>query len=225
MSQGEPVTSFVRAARVLGVEADCGPDALQKAFRAAVKRAHPDRPGGDAARLRAVIEAHELLRGRRETSPAPSPAILTITPGEALAGLRRPLPAADGTIRFARLPAGLRAGDRVRLGAEILTIAIKSQAGLSVIGDHLCLSIEVEPALMRQGGEVGVQTPAGSRALRVTRQDAIRGLARVAGAGLPARGSRPQGDLLVWLKPMDLPQAGETSAQVKLRRFAAAWAA
>ena len=228
MSQGEPVTCYVRAAQILGVEADCGPDVLRAAFRAAVKRAHPDRPGGDAARLRAVIEAHELLRGRiaapRLVRPAPPP-ILTITPAEALGGFRRPMGSAEGAVRHARLPPGLRAGDQVRIGEEVLTVAIASLAGLSVIGDHLCLSHEVDPALLRQGGSIEVATPTGLQQLRVTRQDAVRGLVRVAGAGLPARGRRPQGDLLVWLKPMVLPQAFETPARLKLRQFAAAWAA
>lgn len=228
MSQGEPFIAAAWAAELLGVDAACGPDTLRAAFRAAVKRAHPDRPGGDAARLRAVIEAHDLLRSRLPPlalSPPPSP-ILTITPAEAMSGLRRPVRGADGAPRIARLPAGLRAGDRVRLGGEVMTVAVGSHGGLSVIGDHLCARLEAEAALLRQGGVVQVETPTGRRELRVTRQDAVRGLARLAGAGLPARGRRPQGDLLVWLKPAEAAAEPEaTPARVKRRRFAAAWAA
>ncbi len=227
MSQGEPVIDAARAAEQLGVEWPCEPDALRAAFRAAVKRAHPDRPGGDAAKLRAIIEAHELLRGQPPSVASPrntAPLILEITPVEALRGLRRAV-LCDGALREMRLPAGLRAGDRVRLGGALRTVTITSQDGLAVIGDHLCVSVEVEPQWLRQGGALEVTTPLGSRQLRITRQDAVRGLSRIVGAGLPARGDRMQGDLLVWLKPMAAVEPAQTPAQTKLRRFAAAWAA
>ena len=230
MRQGDPVIDAARAAHLLGVDAACGPDALRAAFRAAVKRVHPDRPGGDAEQLRAVIEAYEHLRARTALQPVTSvrpapPPILEISPIEALTGLRRPVVAADGEARSARLPAGLRAGDRVRLDGDVLVVAIVSQDGLAVIGDHLCVSLEIDGALLRQGGSAQVETPMGARQVRITRQDAIRGLARLSGEGLPARAGRPRGDLLVWLRPARVQERVETSARAKLRRFTADWAA
>lgn len=224
-----------RAGRILGVDPACGlacrPDALRAAYRAAVKRAHPDRLGGDADQLRAVIEAYDHLRTRPALPPvtamrrAAPPPLLEITPIEALTGARRPVVTIDGRLRHARLPAGLRAGDRVRLDGRVLTVAIASQGGLAVIGDHLCVSLEVDDAVLRQGGSVRVDTPRGGRQLRITPQDAVRGLARLSGEGLPARAGRPLGDLLVWLRPSTVRGGFETSARAKLRRFAADWAA
>jgi curved DNA-binding protein len=223
-----------RAAEVLGVALDCGLDPLAAAFRVSVKRVHPDRPGGDAAQLRAVIEAYDLLRAR-PLLPAPSgamapppPPILEITPIEALNGLRRAATAPDGRSRQARLPPGLRAGDKVRLGGEVLTVAIAGDSALAVIGDHLCISLTVEPAWVRTGGALHVETPRGPRTVRVTRQDAVRGLTRLTGEGLPARGARPAGDLLVRLiarvEPVD-QEPYESPTRLKLRRFTADWAA
>ncbi|HEY2659313.1 MAG TPA: molecular chaperone DnaJ [Caulobacteraceae bacterium] len=230
MSQGEPAIDAARAAQTLGVDPACGAEALRVAFRVAVKRAHPDRPGGDADRLRAVIGAYEYLRAYPALEPVTTirrapPPILEITPLEALTGVRRPVAASDGGVRCARLPAGLRAGDRVRLAGDVLVVTITSQGGLAVIGDHLCVSLEVESGVLRQGGSVRVDTPMGARHLRITRQDAIRGLARLTGEGLPARAGRPRGDLLVWLRPALARERVETTARAKLRRFTADWAA
>ena len=236
MSQGDSVFEAAKAARLLGVDPDCAEDTLAAAFRAQVKLCHPDRPGGDPERLRAVIAAYHGLRARpripRSAAPrtapvrAPSPTIFEISAMEALQGVRRAVGAAGGRSRLARLPAGLRAGERVRLGGEVMTIAIVSAGAFGVIGDHLCLTQMVEPQVLRQGGLVAVETPDGPRQVRITRQDAIRGLARLSGAGLPARGARPQGDLLIWLKAEAASEdRPETPAQVKLRRFTADWAA
>lgn len=57
------------ARRVLGLDAADGPERLAGAFRSAVKRTHPDRPGGDVMRFREVLEAYRLLQ-----SQTPSPA-------------------------------------------------------------------------------------------------------------------------------------------------------
>ena len=50
------------ARRVLGLPAgDHDPDTVRRAYRAAVRRHHPDRPGGDAVRFRRSVLAFELL--------------------------------------------------------------------------------------------------------------------------------------------------------------------
>ena len=46
---------------ILGVGRDVGPDALRTAYRRACLRTHPDKPGGCAARFRAVVAAYETL--------------------------------------------------------------------------------------------------------------------------------------------------------------------
>ncbi len=229
MRPGKNVLPLTEAARRLGVAADCSPEALQAAYRAAVKAAHPDRPGGDEARLREVIEAYARLKGAQAEAvasarPAPSP-ILEITPQAAVVGGRLPTHAPDGRPIFVNLPAGLRAGDRVRVAGEVRAVTISVEDGLSVIGDHLCLSVDVAPHVLRQGGSLTVDTPMGPRTLRVTRQDGVRGLVRVAGKGLPPRAGKPRGDLLLHLHPAAAAAAPTSDAEDKRRRFAEDWAA
>jgi hypothetical protein len=55
-----------RALSVLGLGEDAGRTSVRRAYSALVRRYHPDRNGGDRSheqRLRAVIEAYQLLRG------------------------------------------------------------------------------------------------------------------------------------------------------------------
>ncbi len=66
---------LVAARRILGVAPGARPDEVERAFRAVVARAHPDR-GGDAARFREAVAARDLLRGsgraaRAGARPAP----------------------------------------------------------------------------------------------------------------------------------------------------------
>jgi curved DNA-binding protein len=218
----------VSAARLLGVAVGEGPEGLKRAFRAAVKAAHPDRPGGDAEQLRRVIEAYEWLKAAAPppsaARPDPTP-ILEISPVEALCGGRHLTATADGRRIYVGLPPGLRAGDQVRVAGQIRVVAIAGEAGAAVIGDHLCLSVEVGPRLLSLGGTVLVETPVGPRSVRITRQDAIRGLVRVVGKGLPPRAGRPRGDLLLRLRPAAPGAAEASESEDKLRRFTADWAA
>jgi curved DNA-binding protein len=216
------------ALRCLEVEAGADAAVLRRAFHAAVKASHPDRPGGDAARLRAAVEAYRLLQPRSSPQPASPPprrraAVLEITPAEAVTGGRRSLPGADGGDAAVLLPAGLRAGDRVRVAGRLLTVTVRGNGRMSVIGDHLCITVAVAPGLLRTGGRLTVTTPQGVRAFWVSGRDGARGLARLAGEGLPARGERPRGDLFIRLKPA--ASDVETPAQSKLRQFMADWAA
>jgi len=235
MSQGEYPPEIARAARLLGVDDWQDPQALKTAFRTAVKRVHPDRPGGDAGRLRAVIEAYDLLKAPAPArSPRPAPrqsgrpaakAVLEITPTEAMCGGRHPIRTKDGRDLFIRLPPGLRAGDQVRVAGELCRVSVASLDGLSVLGDHLCVSATASAMILRYGGAITVSTPLGPRAVRISRQDGERGLVRVAGRGLPPRGEHPRGDLLVRLFAAPQGAPAETMTQDKLRRFVADWAA
>src|SRR3569623_839752 len=106
------------ARAILGLPPLAGPHEVRAAFREAAKRAHPDRPGGDAARFRAVIEAHETLTAALALPPPPLEDTLSITPLMALQGGAREIVLADGRrIRIA-LPAGLRDGERLRAAGK-----------------------------------------------------------------------------------------------------------
>jgi curved DNA-binding protein len=81
----------------------------------------------------------------------------------------------------------------------------------------------VASGVLEQGGRAAVATPLGEKVLWVSRRVAQRGLVRLEGQGLPARGGHPQGSLFVRLVPDT--GAPESAAREQLRKFAAAWAA
>jgi curved DNA-binding protein len=68
---GDGRSMTARSARArLGVGPGADERALRAAFREAAKRNHPDRPGGDPAAFREIMEAYRVLR---EDSAAPAP--------------------------------------------------------------------------------------------------------------------------------------------------------
>jgi curved DNA-binding protein len=216
-----------RARTVLGLRGPADEAATRAAFRRAVKATHPDRPGGDAAKLREVVEAYELLKAAPAPAPlppAPKPApreVLEISPALAAFGGEAMARLADGRRIAVSLPAGLRDGDRVRAGETMLTVTVRGAEGLALRGDDLWLTADL-PDDAPWGGRLPVETPAGPRAVWVDRRALRRGLVRLSGAGLPARGPHSAGDFFVRLRP----SAGcESGARSRLRAFTAAWAA
>ena len=216
--------------RILGVTP--GPDAasLRRAFVQAVKASHPDRPGGDAARLRAVVAAYALLKARPGAVAPPARAAaalarpLIITPAQAVIGGSAVVELSGERQVRVTLPPGLRHGDRVRIDGRLLAVSVRAGAGAAVLGDHLCLTADVEPDLLRHGGRVTVSGPAGEHVVWVSRAAAGRGFVRVTGLGLPARAGHPCGHLFVRLRP-SAAHLPERASRDLLRRFAAAWAA
>jgi len=81
----------------------------------------------------------------------------------------------------------------------------------------------LDRALLDQGGRVSLETPLGPRDVWITRKASARGLIRLAGDGLPARGRHRQGDLFIRLQAAS--ETASSAARTLLRRFAAAWAA
>jgi curved DNA-binding protein len=213
---------------VLGVAAGADPRQLRLAYLAAVKAVHPDKPGGDSERLRRVVEAYDALRSRPapvpESPPPPAFQRLEISPAEAMIGGVRWIELAGAGEIQARLPPGLRMGDRVGVSGVAMIVVVVAGEGAAVIGDHLCLTIEVDRAILTGGGVLDVETPSGTRRVRVSRQDGARGLVRVPDAGLPPRGRHGRGDLFIRLEAAAIESA-LTPAQRLLRRFTAAWAA
>lgn len=225
-----------QARLVLNAPAGADEDTLGKAYRAAVKSAHPDH-GGDAERLREVVEAHRLLKslaaGRISFPPmaqpqaaAPKPYSLEITVPEALFGGRRRLRLEGRTVEV-KLPEGLRAGEMLRLsragpqGCDLFVrISIAADPDLAVRGDDLWLRA-VAP--LDYGGRLEIDTPRGRRAVWLSRKVGSKRLLRLGGEGLPARGQRRAGDLIVRLEAAEAPVV--TPAREMLRRFAGTWAA
>jgi len=226
MSEG--AISITQARLILGVDAAAGDEVLRRAFRAAVKASHPDRPGGDGERLRQVIEAYRLLNPGSVVRPQPRSrsrlSRLTITPEDVLFGGWRPVRLDDGRTVRLHLPIGLREGERISIDGKVMAVSIAGGVGAAVLGDHLCLTVQVEPSLLRQGGRLVVETPTGPRSLWLTAQDGVRGLVRVAGQGLPPRGRYGRGHLFIRLQAVH-ETPSQTEAEDKRRRFNAAWAA
>jgi curved DNA-binding protein len=231
MASDDPIT--LKAAReVLGVGPMADGGQVRRAFREAAKAAHPDRAGGDAERFRRVVEAYRRLqslpapRDRIIQPPAtrpPEPSILSITPLVSLRGGTTEHRLADGRLARIRLPEGLRTGDRVRIGELRLSIVVRRAADMLVRGDDLWINVSISERALAEGGRIALETPLGRRIVWVTRKAAERGLVRLEGQGLPARGRHRQGHLFLRLAP----KAGQadSAARVLLRRFAAAWAA
>ncbi|MFL5298430.1 MAG: DnaJ domain-containing protein [Phenylobacterium sp.] len=223
----------IKAAReLLGVGPLAGAGEIRRAFREAAKRAHPDRPEGDEQRFRRVVAAYHRLqppphRGERIVQPpaprAPEPAILTLDPLVCLRGGSVEHTLADGRRIRVRLPPGLRTGDVVRAGEARLTIVLRGSPDMLVRGDDLWASVDVPPRVLADGGRVALETPVGRRIVWLSKKAGERGLVRLVGQGLPARGQHPQGHLFLRLSPA----TGEahSAARTLLRRFTAAWAA
>ncbi len=222
--------SLKYAREVLGVTSEQTPGEVRLAFRAAAKRAHPD-SGGDEATFRQVVEAYRrlqnpfedhLVQAPRRPRPTPEPD-LEISPRLALEGgdVDHTLP--DGQRIRITLPPGLRSGDRVRAGGVELCVYIRAHDGVLVRGDDIWITVKVSPATLKKGGRLTLDTPIGRRSVWIDRKAAERGLARVEGQGLPARGARARGHLFLRLSAQ--PGMADSAAMALLRRFAAAWAA
>ncbi len=230
-----------QARQLLGLPTGADGEAVDHAYRAAVKTAHPDREGGDAERLRQVIEAHQVLKSMSGSSlnftlvrrPPEAPArrarrvTLQISIHEALFGGERPIETEQGRQLNVRLPAGLRPNDTLRLGGAdegadlLLRIAVMAGPGVAIRGDDLWLETEVDADDIHEGRGLDVDTPRGRRGFVAPRsaEDGSMVMVRFKGEGLPARGSRPAGDLIISLV------LRESRSRALLRRFTARWAA
>jgi curved DNA-binding protein len=198
---------------------------------------HPDRPGGDAQRFNEALQAYRLLQAKFQAEgasakpPAPTaPVIVTITPKEAFTGGERRLPSPSQPDRAVTLPAGLRDGDRLRVGDDVYEVNIRNRSELRAEGDDLHLTVNAPSDLMHNGGRLAIQTPAGPRHIYVARQSGP--VICLNGLGLPATRSHARGSLYVHLfanrdrpKDLDASPSPDTPSQEKRRRFAKTWAA
>lgn len=228
MTRPMPEMSMKDARELLGVTSAATPAEVRAAFREAARRAHPD-TGGDAGAFRQVVDAYQRLQNpdryvappvRPRATPEPD---LEITPKLALEGGEVDHHFPDGRAIRITLPAGLRSGDKVCAGGAELCIYIRADEGVLVRGDDLWMTVKVSPATLKKGGRISLDTPLGRRSVWIDAKATERGLVRVEGEGLPARGRRAQGHLFVRLTAA--PSVADSAAMALLRRFAAAWAA
>ncbi|WP_297509268.1 DnaJ domain-containing protein [uncultured Caulobacter sp.] len=230
-----PSALTLSAARaLLGVAPGADERELRAAYREAAKRAHPDRPTGDAALFRDVLAAYRLLQQTPVAQTCFPPAVASPPPiadrvfleidiATALSGGAEDL-TIDGRRLRLKLPAGLREGDKVRVEGVIFEVRLRSQDGALVRGDDLWLTGKVDPRVLAEGGRVEVETVLGPRQAWVSTKAAARGLVRLSGQGLPARAHHRAGELFLRLEPAEAGQE-DSPARSLLKRFAAAWAA
>ena len=179
-----------------------------------------------AVPVRAVAPIQAVVPVRYvEDLPAAAP-VLVLSPMQALAGGQVEVRLGARTGRVTT-PKGLRSGDHLRLrrgaadGSDLyLSVLIRPEDGLSVVGDDLFMTWAVERRLMADGGRVEIETPVGTRSAWITADMAAPVRVRLKDLGLPARGSRPAGHLFVTLEPSsDVPSAAEDL----LVRFTRVW--
>ncbi|MNH48817.1 Chaperone protein DnaJ [compost metagenome] len=228
------------ARSLLGLTGPVGAEGLTLAFRAAVKAARPDAPGGDAETFRRVIVAYRLLQAQTLALPAPAgharpkpfappppPApLLVLTPMQAISGGCVRMVVGARTL-LVHAPPGVRTGDKIRLkgggpnGADaLLPVLIRPADGLSVLGGDLFMTWAVPQRMMDDGGRIEIMTHAGLRSSWLVPDMVEPVRLRLKGLGLPARGNRPAGDLFVKLEASaDLPSAAEDL----LLRFTRVW--
>ena len=228
-----PVITRKDARALLGVGSDAGEADLRRAFHQAAKAAHPDRDGGCAERFRQVVEAYRVLAPQPRSderffqpptlAPLALADLLAITPLIAMHGGETVHAFKDGRQIRLTLPAGLRAGDRVRADGVELEVVIRREGVMLVRGDDLWMSLDVDRHLLDKGGRLEIETPLGRRIVWINRKAGARGLVRLVGQGLPARAGHGQGHLFLRLSPQT--DKIDSAARTLLRRFAAAWAA
>jgi len=221
------------ARALLGVGPNADERELRTAYREAAKRAHPDRPTGDAALFRDVLAAYRLLQDTpvvqhnfppavAQAAPITDRVFLEIDIATAVTGGAEEL-AIDGRRLRLKLPAGLRDGDKVRVEGVTFEVRLRAQDGALVRGDDIWLTGKVDPRVLSEGGRVDADTPLGPRPAWISTKAAARGLVRLPGQGLPARAAHKAGDLFLRLEAAEA--GGESPARSLLKRFAAAWAA
>lgn len=241
MSGGE-IRTARQARQVLNLRADAGLDETRRAYRSAVRAAHPDH-GGDAEQLRQVIDAHRLLvelhKARLHLPPAVTRPVAANPPAAraptsfvlpleisitlAVLGGGRSVKLPDGRRGKLKLPPGLRPGDMVRLArpeGDLLMSVVYAKGEYEARGDDLWTNLPAPPRLLEDGGQVDVDTPTGRKRVTVAPGASV---VRLAGQGLPARGQHACGDLFVRLRADET--LGRSRACDLLRRFAASWAA
>lgn len=227
------IASLDEAYALLGLTGPAEGAVLKAAFRAAIKAARPDQPGGDGARFRKVIAAWRLIQteGARPVAlaapetMAPALPVVAITPRQALKGGTTTV-RIDGRTLKVRLPKGVRSGEIVRLkagaddGGDLhLPALIRGEDGLSVLGDDLYMDWPVAPRALEDGGRLEIVTHAGPRSAWLTAGQTTLRL-RLKDLGLPPRKGRPQGHLFVTLVPAaDAPSPAETL----LAQFTRVW--
>ncbi len=193
-----------RALKILSLSADFSPQDLSHNYRAAAKLAHPDRSQGNAERFHALAQAFEALHVLEQPVAATVPPmrrLIRISPTLALQGGVVEQALKGGTTLVIEIPPGMRHGEALRQGSDTVEIEIANTPVALIRGDDVWADAKLDERQLSQGGRVAVETPIGRRLIWITAKASARGLVKLVGQGLPARGSHRAGDLFLRLVP------------------------
>jgi curved DNA-binding protein len=120
-------------------------------------------------------------------------------------------PGAKGRTLEVKIPAGVRAGSKVRVPGEggkivqgegdlYLRVKVKPHHHFSIDGDNLISEIEISPAIAVVGGETPVDTIEGPVRIRIPASTQNGRMLRLRGKGLPRVKTGQKGDQLVRIK-------------------------
>jgi DnaJ-class molecular chaperone len=179
-----------------GAEAD--PDAFQDIFADMFRNGGPGGVfGGAASRMRGGDQRYQL----------------SISFIEAVLGANRRLTLPDGRTLDVTIPAGIEAGQVLRLRGKGDPGPQGKQAGDALIqldilphpffrreGDDVHLELPVTAGEAALGAKIAVPTPSGPVNMSIPRHSDTGRQLRLRGRGVAARGERPAGDLYVTLK-------------------------
>lgn len=185
MRHGSASSLTINQARALiGVSGPLEPQALSSAFRAAVKAARPDMPGGDAERFRQVIDAYRLIQkqgggrpalaspeamsGARDGERSDVRPVVAISPMQALAGGKVEARIGARRLSVSVVP-GVRTGDHLRLrGAGAVERLDEDADQAKAAGGDLYLTvlIRAEDGLAAVGDDLHMNWPVEPRVLR-----------------------------------------------------------
>ncbi len=169
------------------------------------------------------------------TAPRPGAhrrARVTLSLEEAIAGGAREVAFGPQTLRRVHIPPGVEDGSTLRLkglgepgrdggapGDGLVTIRLAPHPYFRFAGPNAHLVMRAAPRQLAQGDELETPTPVGRVMLRLPVGSRPGQVLRLRGKGLPARGTRPSGDLFVTLR------IGEAAGPVSLAALAAERAA
>jgi curved DNA-binding protein len=160
------------------------------------------------------------LGGRAGTRPRSTPsarATAEVTLAEVANGTER-MVNVNGRRLHVKIPAGVREGSKVKLtgavdgGDLVINVRVTADPRFALDGPDLRTELPLTLAEAMLGAEVPVPTPTGSVKLRIRPNTQNGQEIRVAGRGLPKRGSSQKGDLVVTTRVV-LPKLDESARE------------
>jgi DnaJ-class molecular chaperone len=199
--------------------------------------------GGNGEGMRAEDIFSDLFSGlgggggaRRRAGPRKGEDIqlaTTITLEEAANGALRRIVIGDGKQIDARIPAGVREGQQIRLkgqggpgvqggaaGDILITVSIAPHPLYTVDGRDLRVDLPITLKEAVLGGKVPVTTLSGQVTVTVPANSNSGRVLRLKGKGLPGSGGEPAGDLYARLVIM-LPEGGDAQLEAFVRTWPA----